>query len=231
MASSPTEEYYPPFHRSRSRLHKDQLSETRVTEYRDVDPYNLSQVYETVTLQPRQHSQNYFGTQSSDHHLPKTFHPKARNPESAFQLDPYTEPSLTLDLIQHATGKRAQYHNRVNPNSNSFESLASDQKPMPTTLILPTQTMVKGQSPKRNISFDNASNRNSTGSNIIPPPHDFESDNEEDEVISVETGFQFDSRRNQKEKDLAMRPKEGRGSNHSKNSRPPREMKPNLPIR
>ena len=234
MASSPTEEYYPPFHRSRSRLHKDKPSETRVTEYRDFDPYNFSEVYETdhkVILQPRQPSQNYFGTQSSDHHLPKTFHPQSKNQESAFQSDPYTEPAFTLDLIQHATGKRGQYHNRTNPNSNSFESLSCNRKPMPTTLILPTQTMVKGQSPKRNISFDNASNRNSTGSNIIPPPHDFESDNEEDEVISVETGFQLDRRRNKKETNLAMRPKEGNGSNHSKNTRPSKEMKPNLPIR
>ena len=234
MASSPTEEYYPSFHRSRSRLHKDKPSETRVTEYRDFDPYNFSQVYETdnkVSLQPRQPSQNYFGTQSSDHHLPKTFHPKSKNQESAFQSDPYTEPAFTLDLIQHATGKRGQYHNRTNPNSNSFESLSCNRKSMPTTLILPTQTMVKGQSPKRNISFDNASNRNSTGSNIIPPPHDFESDNEEDEVISVETGFQLDRRRNQKETNLAMRSKEGNVSNHSKNTRPSKEMKSNLPIR
>ena len=184
-----------------------------------------------MILQPRQHSQNYFDTQSSDHHLPKTFHPKARNPKSAFQSNPYTEPSLTLDLIQHATGKRAQYHNRVNPNSNSFESLACNQKQMPTTIILPTQTIVKGQSPKRNISFGNASNRNSTGSNIIPPPHDFESDNDEDEVISVETGFQFDRRGNQKETSLAMRSKGGSGSNHSKYDKTPKEMKPNLPIR
>ena len=228
MASSPTEEYYPPFYRSRSQLHKEQLSETKVTDYRDFDPYNLSQVYERdnkVILQPRQHSQNYFDTQSSDHHLPKTFHPKA------FQSDPYTEPSLTLDLIQHATGKKAQYHNRVNPNSNSFESLACNQKQMPTTIILPTQTIVKGQSPKRNISFDNASNRNSTGSNIIPPPHDFESDNEEDEVISVETGFQFGRHRNRKETNFATRQKEGSGSNHSNYSKPPKEIKPNLPIR
>ena len=45
---------------------------------------------------------------------------------------------------------------------------------------------------------ENNSNRSSTGSNIIPPPHDFESDTEQDEILCIESGSKIEHTYNPK---------------------------------
>ena len=95
--------------------------------------------------------------------------------------------------MQHGAGGNRTHHSHSH-HSSSFESIRNQEKNFNPTNVSPKRIFRDHRySPHRTIIPENKSNRSSTSSNIIPPPHDFESDTEQDEILCVESGLKRNS--------------------------------------
>jgi len=192
LASSSAEDNFPS-HQSKSHSHAQQRSVAAgVRRYRDLEHPHSSQFYEKrneISSRPCQHpsyASSSFSNPSRDRYPPSHVHLYSSNLKEQMADASITEPSLTLDLIQHATGNTVQHHNRP-LHYTSFESMRNKDRNVDTVSVSPKKiTLDPKYSPGRNFALENKSNRSSTCSNIIPPPHDFESDMEQDEILCIE---------------------------------------------
>ena len=196
----PTEENFH-IHQSNSQSHAQQQegSTAGVRRYRDLEQHQQSShIYErrnetgSHSYQHPSYSSSSYGNQSRDYLQLRHFHPYSSNQkEKALHM----EPSLTLDLMQHATERnRTQHHHHQPHHSSSFESIRNQERSLNPTCVSPKRIFREHRySPRKTFMPENKSNRSSTGSNIIPPPHDFESDTEQDEILCIEAGSKIDS--------------------------------------
>ena len=248
--TSPTEENVH-IHQSNSQSHaqrQQQHSSTiaGVRRYRDLEQHqHSSHIYErrnetgAQMYQNPSYSSSSYGNQSRDYPHLRHFHPYSSNQkEKALDTLP-TESSFTLNLVQHgAVGNRI--HHSHPQHSSSFESIRKQEKNFNPSNVSPKRIFRDHRySPQRTIVPENKSNRSSTGSNIIPPPHDFESDTEQEEILCVESGLKRNSSynsciakgQNNKARDnvsntsITIKTKEGR---HDARPKPPKRYNQNF---
>ena len=191
FAASSAEDNFPS-HQSKSHSHAQQRSVAAgVRRYRDLEHPHSSQFYEKrneISSHPCQHPSypsSSFINQSRDRHQPS--HALLYSSNLKEQDARVTEPALTLDLIQHANLQNTVQHRNRPLHYTSFESMRNQDRNFDTLNVSPKKIILDPKySPRRTIALQNKSNRSSTGSNIIPPPHDFESDMEKDEILCIE---------------------------------------------
>ena len=197
LASSPTEEHFSGHHVSGSKtlLQSQKASAPEAYSYRECEPKQSSNVYKNhneISTRPcpyPSYTSRQYADELNQSRRPKQFHPLSKHKDTQAVDFMYTEPSLTSDLMQHATGNRVQqpFH------SSSLERIRNQELNLEQS-IESSQNVTKtsGCSPNRNSLHKNKSNRSSTGSNIIPPPHDFESELEQEEILRIESDLKVD---------------------------------------
>ena len=183
---------------SQSHARQQQGSTTAgVRRYKDLEHHqHSSHIYETRNetgthlYQRPSYSSNSYGNQSRDYLQQRHFHPYSSNQKEKALDTLHTEASLRLDFLQHARGRnRSQHYHHFPQHSSSFESVRNQDRSLNQTSVPTNRTFRDHKySPKRTFVPTNQSNRSSTGSNIIPPPEDFESDTEPEEILRVESG-------------------------------------------
>ena len=202
FTSSPTEKH---FHtcRPKQQFPLQQHPVERGQGSNPLEP-NLSSHYykkgkEVSSYSYKPPTSSLFSIQSSDHpHQPHFYH-QSKHKEKVPDAPYPHAPSLTLDLIQHATGNRAQTtvqrlrSSNIEPLSGREFALESANASTPKTVVDDTYRK------KQNVRIETKCNRNSSGSNIIPPPNDFGCYEEVEKVLCVDPRLEDEDKYKQNE--------------------------------
>ena len=196
LPSSPTEEHFhshqpkPQFHMQQPQLESGEGS----SHLEHKRPSHYFKKGNEILSQPcpyKSYKSSFFGIQSSDRHQPKHFHHQSQHKEPPSNAS-FTAPSLTLDLIQHATGNRLLSND---PHLHSSKPICGQELTLESVNASTRKPVIaQRRSTNTNMRIESKSNRNSSGSNIIPPPHDFESDKELEKVLCIDSGLDFGDR-------------------------------------